>query len=335
MADKKYKDFQDEYKRFNNYDYSNPHEVDYKDLKDLDAVLIDEDANYIKFFRDCTDSELKQLQSQDKVTVYDYTDHDYIGTYDMTLEPYLTEYVENQEEFLPFVRLLEIIFSDIKAVIDNFNNITNPDNVVDVFLPKLAYLLDYTYRYDLPDELNRDLIKRLIYLYKKKGTDTDLLNAVNYAENPRWIHDEYFLPDADITKKTAQVNYTLEDVFRHDISRHSGTDKYQDSTVYREGVLIIKSNDVLNDTLRNAIKRVLPAGIKCFYQKLTYPSGDSDIVTFNDDSIKNKNPLIHYDIKEYLTPKDNIRSSRFDEKVADYPNRFSGNQVLYVDIERN
>ena len=211
--------------------------------------------------------EFGELTLNDRVNVVEYTDDDGIPRTHVNLYDLLADYVRDQNDFLVFVGLLQEIFDDIKSVADVFDTLADVDSVVEMFLPKLAYLLNYKYRYDIPDYVNRDIIRRLLWLYEQKATDKDVLDAADYATNDKWVGSTLFLPDAHPNERFSSIEYPVFSLFTHNISGFDKSDRYPDSGRYRGGVIILKVKK-LDSRTREAVRRVLPAGLKCYYDQI-------------------------------------------------------------------
>lgn len=211
-----------------------------------------------------TKDEFGELALNDRVNVVEYTDNDGIPRAHINLYDLLADYVRDQNDFLVFVGLLQEIFDDIKSVADVFDTLADVDSVIEMFLPKLAYLLNYKYRYDIPDYINRDIIKRLLWLYEQKATDKDVLDAADYGTNDKWVGSTLFLPDAKPDERLATIDYPVHSLFTHNISGFDRSDRYPDSGRYRGGVIVLKVKK-LDSRTREAVRRVLPAGLKCYY----------------------------------------------------------------------
>ena len=211
--------------------------------------------------------EFGELTLNDRVNVVEYTDDDGIPRAHINLYDLLADYVRDQNDFLVFVGLLQEVFDDIKSVADVFDTLADVDSVVEMFLPKLAYLLNYKYRFDIPDYINRDIIRRLLWLYEQKATDQDVLDAADYATNDKWIGSTFFLPDAHPNERLSTIEYPVHSLFTHEISVFDRSDRYPDSGRYRGGVIVLKVKK-LDARTREAVRRVLPAGLKCYYDYL-------------------------------------------------------------------
>ena len=269
------------------------------------------------------------LKLSDTVEVSDYEDDHDIPDAHIDLHDLLADYLKTNKDFLVFVDLLQVVFDDIKAVADVFDHLADVESCVEMLLPKLSYLVNYKYNYNIPDSVNRDIIKRMLWLYDQKATDADVLRAADYGSNDKWVGSTLFLPGAVPDDRTATVEYPVRSLFNHDISAHSRTHRYPDGERYRYGVIIIKVVK-LDDDIRRAIREVLPAGLKCYfildgsmYGDATGGSVDSGIYT-----TAYEDTLIDYQ----LVLKDKFRTRVFDGSYEDYHFHYwSGRQILFFD----
>ena len=253
------------------------------------------------------------------------------------LEYYLHDFLMGKEDFMVFMRLLQILFNDIKSVADDFENLADVNNVVNIFLPKLSYLMNYTFRYDLPDSINRDLIKRLLWIYKEKGTDKEVLEAADFANNDNWISNTIFVPTEKNPipvpdDRTAFLYYPIDRLFTWDKSAYSISDRYGDSTRWRDGVVVIEAEDV-NKRVRNAIKKVLPAGLKVYYESKSELKADGkngEEVGYGK-SLKYKEWILNprYTLDYFLRIDNSVSSDRWSEDNINYRIIWSGRQILF------
>ena len=260
------------------------------------------------------------------------------------LEYFLHDFLADKSDFMVFLRLLQILFNDIKSVADDFENLADVNNVVNIFLPKLSYLMNYTFRYDLPDSINRDLIKRLLYIYKEKGTDKEVLEAADFANNDNWISNTIFVPTEKNpipvpNDRTAFLYYPIDRLFTWGKSAYSISDRYGDSTRWRDGVVVIEAEDV-NKRVRNAIKRVLPAGLKVYYESKSELKADGkngEEVGYGK-SLKYKEWILNsrYTLDYFLRIDNSVSSDRWSEDNINYPLIWSGRQILfpYYELDR-
>lgn len=271
--------------------------------------------------------EFGELTLNDRVNVVDYSDSDEIPQAHVNLHDLLADYVLEQKDFLVFVGLLQQVFDDIKSVADVFDQLSDVESVVEMFLPKLSYLVNYRYRYDVPDHINRDIIRRLLWLYEQKATEKDVLESADYGGNDKWVGSTLFLPDAVPEDRTAEIYYPVHSLFTHDISAFDRSDRYPDSSRYRGGVIVIKVKK-LNNRIREAVRRVLPAGLKCYYDFDGSMGGDgtNGAVDFGSWCEVFEDTLLD----QALFIEDHNDTRGFDGDYR-YKHYFSGKQIMFCD----
>lgn len=253
------------------------------------------------------------------------------------LEYFLHDFIVDKSDYYVFLGLLRTVFNDIKSVADNFENLADVNNVVSIFLPKLSFLMDYTFHYDLPDEINRDIIKRLLYIYKQKGTDKEVLEAADFANNPNWIASTLFVPTEkepfpQPDDRTSKITYPVTMLFTHCVSKHNGLHHFSDETRWRDGVIVIEAENV-NKLVRNAVKRVLPAGLKAYYESMSElkADGENGEPVGYGKSLKFKEWVLNmrYTLDYLLRLESDIQSISWSQGSINYGKVFSGKQMLF------
>lgn len=209
-----------------------------------------------------------------------------------SLKSFVPEHIYNSKDSSVFITILEKIYNDIKGLISRFPELADVDNVSEIFLPKLAELIKYQYNYNIDLDIQREIIKRMIETYRRRGTDDSIIMAATYGNDEKWIADHLFLPGADKDKDMATLTYGTDGIFTHNISKFDGTHKFADSVMWRGGILIINL-PFLNNNVRNAIKKVIPAGIKILFNIQNNSKGDGlyGELTFGEWVL-----LVYYDI---------------------------------------
>lgn len=192
----------------------------------------------------------------------------------MDLNRFVPQVLLEDEDYQVFLKLIDQISIDIHDLIKEIPNLVDIDNAPDIFLPKLSALVRYNLRTDLDIGYQREIIKRLIEIYRARGSSDEIIMAATYGDYDYWVGSHIFYPDADITRQRATIAYPSDELFRHSKSQFSGYDKYPGGSFYREGTIIIKLGHI-NDKIREAIKKVVPAGIRIYYY-FTLDSSDND-----------------------------------------------------------
>lgn len=235
-----------------------------------------------------------------------------------------------------FLKILSELYEDIAGYIDRFPDIVDVDTTPEIFLPKLSYLVKYTVKYNIDFDIQREVIKRMLYVYSKRGQDEQIIMAATYGDDPNWLGDHMFLPNSSRNRTRATLDYTVDSVFTHNSSKHSSGHKFA-SKKWRGGILVITLTRV-NDEIRDAIKKVIPAGIKFYFDIASELApdeielvGDSGVLFFGEWVIST-DYTIDYSIP---LPKDTTDTSLHNHSRRSTRSRkISGRQVLFNELHR-
>ena len=248
----------------------------------------------------------------------------------MNMEPLIPHVLLEDEDYKVFLELISIVHDDVKEMISKFPELVDIDNAPEIFLPKLSALIRYKYRHDIDEDIQREIIKRIISIYRDRGTDDAIIMAATYGNDPLWIGSHVFLPGADTNKPRATITHPIDYVFRHDISKHSGLHRFADATRWTAGTLIINVT-YLDDEIRNAIKKVIPAGLRIYFDIISTPGGDGEFgeVIFGEWTLWE-----FYELDYSVNIKDRLEVAIFDVKGSGRRLR-SGRQLLFdsMDLE--
>lgn len=246
----------------------------------------------------------------------------------MNMEPLIPHSLLEDDDYQVFLELISIVHDDIKGMIAEFPELVDIDNAPEIFLPKLSALIRYRYRYDIDEDIQREIIKRIISIYRDRGTDDAISMAATYGDDPDWIGSHVFLPGANTNKDRAQVTHPVEEIFRHDISKHSGTHRFADAVRWRDGTLIIKASKI-NDDIRAAIKKVIPAGLRVYFDLINNSPGDGYFseLTFGEWTLS-----VDYELDYDMVIKDKLEVATFDVRGNGRRLR-SGRQIVFSNYE--
>ena len=246
----------------------------------------------------------------------------------MNMEPLIPHVLLEDEDYKIFLELISIVHDDIKEMISKFPELVDIDNAPEIFLPKLSALIRYKYRHDIDEDLQREIIKRMISIYRDRGTDDNIIMAATYGNDPLWVGSHVFLPGADTNKPRATITHSIDHVFRHDISKHSGLHRFADANRWTAGTLIINVT-YLDDEIRAAIKKVIPAGLKIDFNIINTPGGDGELgeVTLGEWTLWE-----FYELDYSVNIRDRLEIDIFDVKSPSRRLR-SGRQLLFDSID--
>lgn len=107
----------------------------------------------------------------------------------------------------PLKRFLEILveggFKPLEDKIERFTDLFNPDKCPVEYLPLLSSLLGFEFPYDMPEEVQRRIIKVISKIYRIKGTATAIEYMINEITNfPTKVVNE------DTINKTFELDIT-------------------------------------------------------------------------------------------------------------------------------
>ena len=210
--------------------------------------------------------------------------------------------------------------------IEMFSNLPQIDRTPVQFVKDICELVSISYSDQYSDEAYREVVKRIFSQYEQRGTEDSITKATDYSKSNAWVYGDLFLDKNDVPPRQAELQWPYKSLFRHSISKHSGFDKYADATRWRDGVVIIKT-DEMNDRTREAVLKVIPAGIRFYFERALQlygegeSRGDYGEVTFGE-SIIDEDYVIYYDIR--LNDMDSGEVFSGEKPIV-----FSGRPILY------
>lgn len=181
---------------------------------------------------------------------------------DIPFYDYVPESLVEDTNYQVFLRLIGILSGETKTLIEQFPELVDVDNAPERFLPKLSRLIKYKYNFAIDDEIQREVIKRVIEIYRDRGTDDSIIMAATYGADKEWIGSHVFIPGYTL-RSLASLYYPGDHLFRYSVSALSGSDTIQDGETSRMGIIQINVG-YINDDIRQAIRMVVPAGLKWF-----------------------------------------------------------------------
>ena len=243
----------------------------------------------------------------------------------MSMDPLVPHILIEDEDYEVFTKLIDQINSDVRNLIKVFPELVDVDNAPEIFLPKLSALIKYQYRYDIDEDEQREIIKRIISIYRDRGSDDSIIMAATYGNDPKWIGSHVFLPGANTNKDRATITHPIDELFRHNISRHSCGHRFADAVRWRDGTLIIHVS-YIDDEIREAIKKVVPAGLRVYFNIISQTGGDGyhGEVVFGEWKV-----IEFYEIDYNIPIKDRLEVAIFDVRNTGRRLR-SGRRLLFT-----
>ncbi|MCM1220756.1 MAG: hypothetical protein NC548_40325 [Lachnospiraceae bacterium] len=244
----------------------------------------------------------------------------------MSMDPLVPHILIEDEDYEIFTKLIDQINTDIRELIAVFPELVDVDNAPEIFLPKLSALIKYQYRYDIDEDVQREIIKRIISIYRDRGTDDSIIMAATYGNDPKWIGSHVFLPGANTDKDRATITHPINDIFRHNISRHSCGHRFADAIRWRDGTLIIHVS-YIDDEIRAAIKKVVPAGLRVYFDIVSQSGGEG---TEHGEVVFGEWKVIEFYEIDYSIPiRDRLEVALFDVNTGGRRLR-SGRRLLFT-----
>lgn len=236
------------------------------------------------------------------------------------------EFLRDHDEYKVLIELAGMSLNEKEEEIESFTELVDVDSCPDKFLPCLANLVGYDYRYDISDDHNREIIKNIFKIYSMRGTDESIIMAATHGNNKGYIGGEIFVPGTFTDEIRAEVHYPRTELFHHSRSKYSGRHHRVDDKVYREGVIEVVVT-MFNDTIREAVSRVKPAGLRLRFKLSVYPiDGNPTIAT--------EYPFIDQEI--FLSIEREVKVSYADSlmghssrSIRSGSTTYSGRQVIY------
>lgn len=241
--------------------------------------------------------------------------------------------LENEKFTKVIIEPTEKEFNLIKPFIDSFPDLITLDYVNSQFIALLGDFLGFDYLETESVEVQREIMKRVIDEYHRKGDIQQIYKAANRAYD-----DNYFLGDLTyyrhkIVEGYSQITYPRDRMFRYDRSRWDMGYRWPDFGRNMIGVMEISMSNA-NDRTLQYLDRLVPGGIRFYVDILRDISstGDGD----NEDAIYYPYEIYGYEaeiwldilqLKPYYEPKKIFLydKSKWDEAIV------SGEQHISFD----
>ena len=152
---------------------------------------------------------------------------------------FIPDFLKENEDFLVFLALLFHEFDIAEKNIYRFTDLVNPDKVPIEFIEALGSYFNFTYLSNATDDFNREALMRMRSIWEQRGTEHSIIMAGTHGGNDGYVGGDLFIPEYDISKELAELTIARDLVFRHNISKHSGTAVFE-SDIYRTGVLFLR-----------------------------------------------------------------------------------------------
>lgn len=168
------------------------------------------------------------------------------------------------EDYKVYIDLLNFIYKKEVSNIKSMDNMITIDKVPDSFLKYIASLYDFDLKDTIPIRKHREALHNIFAINQNRGTELDIAYAGSYGDYDGWISGDIFYPGMYEERPLSIVQNPLDKTFIWNRSTWSSSHRFV-SAQWRDGIIYVTVPNI-NDKIRDAIQKVIPAGIKVFYQ---------------------------------------------------------------------
>lgn len=191
-----------------------------------------------------------------------------------------SERAQQNEEFKNKVILpTDAEFNKIKRFIDAFPDLVSLDYAPRKYMKLIGQTFGYPYLETEDPDVQREIYKRLVEIYHKKGSLELFEKALGYAYSEAYaLGDMTYYHEDPIEEANWKISYPRDIMFRYDYS-HWDYDKYADTTNIALGIIDVES-DHINDRVLTYLDSLVPAGIKYTIGMSKYITGDDFVFPY-------------------------------------------------------
>lgn len=161
-----------------------------------------------------------------------------------------------------------------------FTNIQSLDYVSDKFIAKLADYIGFDYIDTEDTEVQREIMKRIISEYHKKGSYEQIYKACARAYDDNWVSGDLTYYRGSIKDGYVHISYPRDYMFRYDYSRWDEGTKWADEDKVMHGVIDLWMSEYSENTSK-ALDKIIPGGIKYLITLMKdLPGSGSDIIDY-------------------------------------------------------
>lgn len=175
----------------------------------------------------------------------------------------IPEVLRGSKDFSIFTSVADEQFLTVEKLIDNFYTLIDPDKAPYEFVKLIAKNLGFDFSENISEEFAREALMRILDVYRDRGTDKDIIQAATHGNNLGWLGGNLFDPNYPVSKQKARLEYPKDKMFTHNISKHSGGDRFADDGRWGYGVVNIKV-PYIDEYIKEAIRKTVPAGIRYY-----------------------------------------------------------------------
>lgn len=160
------------------------------------------------------------------------------------------------------------MFESIKPFVDRFPYLMDVDYVDENFLSLMSDLLGYNYLPNEDAQVQREIIKRLVNEYHKKGSLDHIRAAATRGHSDNFLIGDLTYYKGLIDEGYCNIEYLRDYMFRYDVSRWDSNDRWQDGKTVGLGIMNIQVSNYSEKTLE-CLDKVVPGGIKFNVEQLS------------------------------------------------------------------
>lgn len=229
------------------------------------------------------------------------------------------------------------LLSDYAEMIQMFGSI---DEIPSSFIEDLGNSLAYEYVQDEDPEVQREVIKRILRIYKNRSTRTSIEKVLESSTDRNWVGDDLTLYHGPILKGYRNVWHPYEKIFVHDKSYHDRGDRFMDRLFYNYGIIALELQ-FYDERTEEMLEQQIPGGIRWAIIFLIWMKGEgtefpsyydefnevqySEEITLKNDTVWVLSKLARFDTLgqtgQYVSDVDYIGaptiSGSLDEDVPD------------------
>lgn len=179
-------------------------------------------------------------------------------------DSYYPEFVDEHKDFKAFTHGANVLINELFIKVSHFTELVNSDKVPEGFINALAAALSYEFTENIPVPVQREILRRILRLYRLRGSTDDVVNRGSFYDNKGYLGAGMFIPGTFREGYKMSMSFPRQYMFIHSYSSRSRVSRYPDAAYFRDG-LISFNTPFINDKLKAAIAKVVPAGVTMAY----------------------------------------------------------------------
>lgn len=174
------------------------------------------------------------------------------------------QFMLDDEDFKVYIDLFNFVYRRSKTNIQSMDDMITIDSIPDSFLKYIASLYDFELRDTVPNDKHRQALHNIFNINQNRGTELDIAYAGSYGDFDGWISGDIFYPGLYEDRPLSIVTKPMSKVFIWNRSTWSSSYRFVSAT-WRDGIIYV-TVPAINDAIKAAVNKVVPAGIKVNFQ---------------------------------------------------------------------